>query len=448
MPSSSAKAAAPLFGDEKVGKAHARLGLSTGHLNQRAVGIENDRCFDALAIEAHDAERRISEHRVINARSRLPRLARNRSLLHRRTARSLLGSARDIDDRTRQRLGALARPHGDQGRRRLHAIAGAEHHFRPLARHAAHITLHQLEAFGAHDVFKAQRVVAIGQAQHLAQCLVDIDHASIAAGREEPNRCVFHIKRARIDRAAAGNRRTSLDTAQTPQRPRFAQWRNARLELHRRVTVAEEQRGQHLRLCNAQLHRLGQAVDWRRHAGVGREQAIHRRRMRAVAGHMRKLRDLEIASVRRHGRAAAIRDQRRLRQSLKPHMSFGRLRSRLRRAAFWEHAELPPSPTHHPQHQHERHCAQSDHQHRACRPDRLAPGQSHARRAACNRQSGPETELDVIEALPGHGGRGLDRFVDERIVRVRHGRVSGLRYASIGVIRARSGLAPESMLMV
>ena len=97
------------------------------------------------------------------------------------------------------------------------------------------------------------------------------------------------------------------------------------------MAVAKQQRGQHLALLGAQLHGLGQAIDRRRHAGVGREQPVDRRRVRAIAGHMRQLCNFQIAGVGGHRGAATIGNQRRFGQRFQPQVTLGRLRRRLRR---------------------------------------------------------------------------------------------------------------------
>ena len=369
-----------LVGHEKIGKARTGLRAARGHFDQCAVCIQHHGAFNAFTIKPDNAKRRIGEHGVVNAarRSAIFRAA-CRSSRRCRAPHILFGSIRHIDDRAGQRIAALARPGRDQRRRCLHPIARAQDHFGALARLAAHFTLHQLEAFRPHYVFKPQGMLAIGKSQHLAQRLVDVNDAVVAPRREEAHRRIFHIERTRIDGSAPGHCSTRLDLAQPPQRTRLAQRRNAGLELRRRQRVAEQKRRQKLRTRDPCLGSLRQAVDRRSHARVGRKQAVDRGSMRAVTDFVGQLRQFLIGLVGGDACPAPVGDQCRFVQRFQPDMAPGRLRRRLGRATLGEHAQLAARATHGPEHKHQRHGRQRDDQHGTRRPDRVLPCQRHAR---------------------------------------------------------------------
>ena len=58
-------------------------------------------------------------------------------------------------------------------------------------------------------------MLAIRQAQHLAQSLVDVDDTVVAARREEADRRIFNIERTCID-GPARDHACILDLAQAP----------------------------------------------------------------------------------------------------------------------------------------------------------------------------------------------------------------------------------------
>ena len=394
-----------VFGLEHGRELAAGRCLATGHFHQRAVGVENDRPLNAIALQADRAEGRIVEHRVA-IRARRARAGQGETLL---AAIQHLRARQQ--DRAAGSFGAAARPSGDGMNRDLDSVAAADLDIDPARQAGLAVARQHLHEFRAHDVVDPDIACRLRQAERIAQPGVRISDRAVGTGGEEAHRRVFDIKRLQV--GCPGRLALACDRADAPEHLAARQRRDRDFVLGRHLLRADRDRRQHFAACHAGLGILGQAVDRRGEAGARAEQAVHgHRRIVALADHQRHAGEILVRGVRRHRGAALVCDQHAFVQRLDPaEARLAGLRGADRGTFLREEAQHAPCPADGPQQEDEATRAHGDQQDRSRRAGGLRPGERHAGRGDGDQQAAPEQELHHVDLRTREFQSGaLDRF--------------------------------------